>query len=159
MGQPVEHEEVTARYIVLHTHHISYSILTCRLDERISSGKVFLSTCMMSAYLYDVRLPVWFLPTCVMSAQLYSMMSAHLNDVSSTVWCLPTCLFFPVCMISAVCHLLNCMMSAQLYDICLSCMMSTLLMSWNFRNEVVLIYTKGNFWDVYWFMSKKLTAH
>ncbi len=80
---------------------------------------------MMSAYLYDVFLPVWRLPTCicllncVMSARLcaactavwyaYWMMSAnlysfsYLHDFCSTVWCLFTC-----------------MKSVHLHDVCSS---------------------------------------
>ncbi len=58
-------------------------------------------TCMMSANLYDVCLPVLCLPTW-----------------SSFGWCLPTCMLFAdVC--STVWRLLNCMTSAQLYEICL----------------------------------------
>jgi hypothetical protein len=89
---------------------------------------------MMSAYLYDVFLPVWCLPTywCL----LKMVWSLPTCVMCSTGWYLPTCILFPTYMISAllydVCLLVwslpTCMMSAHLYDIfLLTCMRSAQL--------------------------------
>ncbi len=75
---------------------------------------------MMSAYLYDVcssvcslysaLVPVWYLLNCMMFASLCInwIMAAYLYEVFSTEWCRPICM-----------SLLNCVMSAKLYDVCL----------------------------------------
>ncbi len=84
------------------------SMMSARLYD-VCSTIWRLSTCMMSAVLYDRRLPVglflpvWCLLDCMMSAYLYDVVlpvwclyscavSAHWNDVCSTIWCLPTCI-------------------------------------------------------------------
>jgi hypothetical protein len=99
---------------------------------------VILPRCVMSAQLYNVCLPIYCLPTSLMSAYLHDFNSVF--DVCLPVWCLPTVWYLLNCMMSAYLYdffnewcLLNCIMSAYLSDVFLSvwyllnCMISAYL--------------------------------
>ncbi len=74
--------------------------------------RLLLSGTIMSAYLYDVRMPELFVSACIMSAQLY--------NACLPVWCLPNCTYYvrlPIPKVSGYCPircLPNCMISGYL---------------------------------------------
>jgi hypothetical protein len=129
-----------------------------------------LPTCMMSPLLYDVCLPAYFF-SCLYD--ICCLPSAQLHDVCSTIWYLPILYdvyYTDVMEIepTLVRSLINSAKQKVWYlgqqNFVSTCARYKQVqrkkpqVATNFRNEVVLIYTKGNFWEVYWFMSKKLTA-